>query len=111
MAIRRVHKATEQSAQAGKRIKECRINLELSQTALGKLCDISHNHISNIENGVENVSDDALARLSSALKTSFEYLKTGNVTALKALEKRQSAKTAKSNIIPGQMSIFDLFPQ
>ena len=104
----RIHKANKSSAEAGKRIKELRKEMSLTQTALGKLCDISHNHISNIENGVENVSEDALARISVALSTSFEYLKTGNVSALNTYTKKKETKKSAAKDIPGQMSIFDI---
>jgi transcriptional regulator with XRE-family HTH domain len=105
----RIHVANEQSKQIGLRVKKLRLVKAMTQRELGKVAMISPNHISNIENGVENVSDDAVARLATALETSFLFLKEGNIVALnKDTKKRNSLRERKNVQCQGQLSFADL---
>jgi transcriptional regulator with XRE-family HTH domain len=73
----RVHVATPASARTGKRIRKLRLELGLTQEKLGRKSKLSQNHISNVENGVENISAASRARVAKVLKTSDDYLRTG----------------------------------
>ena len=108
MAKGRIHVANAASKEVGKRVRSLRTSLSLTQKELGKKAVLSPNHISNIENGVENVSDDAIARLSAALSTTFEFLKNGDVASKARFDKKlEKLMKPKRTQIPGQMSIFD----
>lgn len=58
----------------GKRIKERRKELNLSQTELGKRLGISKGAVSNVETGKERLTMDRLARYAIALSTTVEQL-------------------------------------
>ena len=73
----RIHIATPASARTGRRIHRLRVASGLSQSALGGMSDLSQNHISNVENGVENISAEARMRVAAALGTTDRYLKIG----------------------------------
>ena len=62
----------------GKRIREKRIALRLSQADLAELADTSPQYISHIETGKKKVSLGVLYNIASALSTSMDYLITGN---------------------------------
>lgn len=103
---KRIHIATEESKAIGLRIRELRISSNLTQKKLGELASISGNHISSIETGVENISDDAISRIAEALKTSFSYLKNGDLVALRKVEKSKTKKEKET--IKGQITFADL---
>lgn len=105
---KRIHVANETSKQIGARVKALRTSKGLTQKALSKIAMISPNHISNIENGVENVSDDAVSRLATALETSYSYLKEGNIVALNK-DTRRRGRIGRVNVqCQGQLSFADL---
>ena len=106
MAKKRIHIATKESKEVGLRIRELRISANLTQKKLGEMASISGNHISSIETGVENISDDAISRVAEALQTSFSYLKNGDIVALKKHEKNKTKK--EKNTIKGQLTFADL---
>lgn len=58
----------------GKRIKERRVELGLSQAELGKRLGISKGAISSVETGKERLTLDRLARYADALSLSREEL-------------------------------------
>ena len=58
----------------GKKIKEKRIERNLTQEQLGELCDLSAAHIGHIERGTRVLSVDVLFKISTALKVSIDYL-------------------------------------
>lgn len=58
----------------GPRIRYRRLQLGLSQTALGDLVDVSHAQISAIERGVTSPRLTDLRRLAEHLKTPLSFL-------------------------------------
>ena len=64
----------------GYRISTKRKALGLTQENLAELADISPQLISNAENGERAISCDKLYRISKALKTSADYLLSGEKT-------------------------------
>jgi len=61
----------------GENIRARRRNLGWSQEKLAEKADLHHNYIGDIERGEENVSVDALMRISVALKISLSDLVHG----------------------------------
>ena len=61
----------------GENIRAHRRNLKWSQEKLAEKSDLHHNYIGDIERGEENVSVDALMRISAALKVSISELVRG----------------------------------
>ena len=58
----------------GKRIKNRRNELNITQEKLGELCELSTAHIGHIERGTRILSVDVLFRISQALDVSIDYL-------------------------------------
>lgn len=58
----------------GKRIKDRRNELKITQEQLGEICELSSAHIGHIERGTRVLSVDVLCRISSALNVSVDYL-------------------------------------
>lgn len=66
-------------SEMGKRIHDRRIQLKIKQYELAKLVNISNNHMSSIERGVEKPSIDLLLRLCEELQVTPDYLLLGNM--------------------------------
>lgn len=64
----------------GVRIRKRREELNLSQTMLAKLLNISRTHMSAIENSTAKPSIDTLCDICDALNTSPDYLLYGNIS-------------------------------
>lgn len=58
----------------GKRIKEQRDKLGLTQDNIATSADIANNTVSNIENGKTKVSLPTLVEIANCLETSVDYL-------------------------------------
>ena len=63
----------------GKRIKQARVNLNLTQQALAEKLDVSTNYLSKVEGGHEKPNLDFLGRISIATEISLPELLTGVV--------------------------------
>jgi DNA-binding XRE family transcriptional regulator len=61
----------------GENIRTHRRNLKWSQEKLAEKADLHHNYIGDIERGEENVSVDALKRITTALKIRLSDLMRG----------------------------------
>lgn len=59
------------------RIKELRKSLKLSQEGLGNAIGLTKSSVSNIENGIRNVTDQHIKLLCSELNVSEAWLRTG----------------------------------
>lgn len=55
----------------GKRIKELRNELEISQEALGLKAEVDRTYVTDVENGRRNVSVEILEKLIKALEVSI----------------------------------------
>lgn len=64
----------------GKRIKECRLNKNLTQDALAELVEVNPSFLSNIERGKAKMSTETLASIARNLYTSIDYLLFGDIT-------------------------------
>lgn len=70
----------------GRRIKELRKRLELSQEKLSERAEITPNYLSRVERGTENPTLDVLIRLADALEVEmFEMFNFGHTVARKDL--------------------------
>lgn len=58
----------------GKRIKEERLKLNLTQEKLAECVDISASYMGQIERGERNVTLDTLLKISNNLNVSIDYL-------------------------------------
>ena len=58
----------------GKRIRELRLQENISQEELGFRCQLSKNYISDVERGTRNVSLKAIEKLALGLKVPMYYL-------------------------------------
>lgn len=65
----------------GKRIINCRIQLNITQEQLAELIDVSPATISSAENGKKALRPYNLMKLSRALNVSVDYLLTGEMTS------------------------------
>lgn len=63
----------------GRRIKLRRKELNISQTKLAELIDVSNNHMSNIENAKTKPSMDNFIKLCEILKVTPDYLLLGSI--------------------------------
>lgn len=61
----------------GKRIKECRRKLGLTQETAAEELGISVKHFSEVERGIAGLSVDNLVRLSALLGVSLDYIVKG----------------------------------
>lgn len=64
----------------GERIKNSRINKNITQDELADLIEINQTHLSNIERGKTKMSTETLVNLSRTLNTSIDYLLFGDIT-------------------------------
>ena len=67
----------------GKRIKERRLYLKLTQEALSEAAGISIQHMSKIENGNTKLSLPCLMALANALNATVDYFLIDNIDASK----------------------------
>ena len=67
----------------GKRIKERRLELKLTQEALSEAAGIGIQHMSKIENGNTKLSLPCLIALANALNTTVDYFLMDNIKASK----------------------------
>lgn len=58
----------------GYRIKITRLKYKLTQEKLSEICDITPQHLSNIENGNTKVSLPTLIKIANALNVTVDYL-------------------------------------
>lgn len=70
----------------GKRIKNRRLELKLTQTDIRRETGISTGNLSGIENGVSAPSASALCELSRVLNCSIDYILLGNSSNLEILD-------------------------
>ena len=56
----------------GQRIKELRLELGISQEALGNKAGVDRTYVTDVENGRRNVSVEILEKLIKALEVSFQ---------------------------------------
>ena len=61
----------------GKRIREARKALKLTQEAASERCDITSSYYGNLERGDKKMSVETLARISQGLHVSVDYLLFG----------------------------------
>lgn len=55
----------------GQRIKELRLEIGLSQEALGNKAEVDRTYVTDVENGRRNISVELLEKLIKALEVSF----------------------------------------
>ncbi len=65
---------TSAQQKLGKRIKELRLELGLTQEKLGEITNLDRTYISGIERGVRNPSLKNIEKISKALKTTASSL-------------------------------------
>ena len=56
------------------RIKELRVDKDLSQKELAEILNVTRSAYSNYENGIRDVPVEILARLADFYKTSVDYI-------------------------------------
>ena len=66
----------------GKRLKELRLRLGMTQKQLASLSNITTASLSRYENGVRRIRSDKLAALAQTLDVSVDYLLVGPAPAL-----------------------------
>lgn len=66
------------SRTTGERIKQRRKELKMSQTALGKLCGVSHAAVGLWESGQNRIGGENLVKAAQALKTTPEWIINGD---------------------------------
>lgn len=64
----------------GKRIKEARINRNMTQETLADLIEVNSSFISNIERGKTKMSTETLANIAKNLHMSIDYLLFGDMS-------------------------------
>jgi transcriptional regulator with XRE-family HTH domain len=67
----------------GKRVKELRDNLKLSQEALADKAELDRTFINHVENGRRNISIDNIHKIVHALEISiYEFFNTNDFKAI-----------------------------
>ncbi len=74
----------------GKRIKNRRNQLKITQEKLGEICELSAAHIGHIERGTRILSVEVLFRIAQALDISVDYLLFDSVDNNKILNSLSS---------------------
>ena len=69
----------ERFVEMGKRIRSRRISLGMKQMELAEKIDISNNHISSIERGIERPGLDLFIRICDVLNVTPDYLLLGSM--------------------------------
>lgn len=67
----------ELAAEMGRRMLMRRKELELTQEQVAEIAGMAHQQYNKSENGRTLINSDSLLRISTALKTSSDYLLTG----------------------------------
>lgn len=73
----------ELAAEMGRRMLMRRKELGLTQEQVAEIAGMAHQQYNKSENGKTLLSSDSLLRISTALKTSADYLLTGNDASLR----------------------------
>lgn len=84
----------------GKKIKQCRDEMGLTQEEAAELCGISASYYSNIERGKKTMSIATLLSISTAFSVSFEYLLSDSIeredrTIVHIIEKARRSGTSQ----------------
>ena len=69
----------ERFVEMGKRIRARRLSLKMKQMELAEKVDISNNHISSIERGIERPGLDSFIRICDVLDVTPDYLLLGSM--------------------------------
>lgn len=65
---------TSSKQKLGKKVRQLRIDLEITQEKLGEMTNLDRTYISGIERGIRNPSIAAIERLAKALKVKVSDL-------------------------------------
>ena len=74
-----VRNENERFVEMGKRIRARRLSLKMKQMELAEKVDISNNHISSIERGIERPGLDSFIRICDVLDVTPDYLLLGSM--------------------------------
>ena len=77
----RMKNENERFVEMGKRIKARRVSLGMKQMELAERIDISNNHISSIERGIERPGLESFIRICDVLDVTPDYLLLGSMKA------------------------------
>lgn len=77
----------------GTRIKDARLNQNMSQERLAELAGLSTTHTSHVENGNTKVSLPSLVKIANALGVSLDELVCDSINKSKAVFEGELAKT------------------
>lgn len=72
-------KENERFVEMGKRIRARRLSLKMKQMELAQKVDISNNHISSIERGIERPGLDVFIKICDVLNVTPDYLLLGSM--------------------------------
>lgn len=78
----------ERFVEMGKRIRTRRLSLKMKQMELAEEVDISNNHISSIERGIERPGLDSFIRICDVLDVTPDYLLLGSMKSNNNTTKR-----------------------
>jgi len=100
----------------GKRIRECRMNKDITQDALAELIEVNPSFISNIERAKTKMSTETLANIAKSLNTSIDYLLFGDIeldnnqySKIAVLEIQEILKDKSKNEVDAFMSFCNNF--
>ena len=74
----------------GRRLKECRELIDMTQEELAQMVGVEKQHISRIERGSRACSIDLLVILASTLRVSTDYLLTGESVDKEVIRKQMA---------------------
>lgn len=92
----------------GARIREARINSNMSQADLAEKADIHLSHFTRIENGQVEMRVETLIRILEALQISADWLLRANVPASDPVYISEYAQLLESCTIPEKASIVSI---
>lgn len=103
--------STEDWVSIGVRIKTRRQELRIKQTELAESIEVSTNHMSAIERGVQHPSVNTLKRIAEELGVSMDYFMLGNMHShnilLNIIDRLMICKEKTSAIILKLIPILD----
>ena len=89
----------------GKRIKERRTKINVTQEALAEKAEVTPHHISNVENNKTKVSLPCLVAIANALETTADYLLMDNIETISLPHLIGELKTVTDDCSPEEIYI------
>lgn len=95
-------------SQVGKRIRDRRIKMNISQQQMASYLNFSYQHISNIERGMGRPSLELLVQISNILDVSMDYLLQDSLKTPEHFQGTYAITDVEDYLIKQQSSIVEI---